>query len=112
MRLMKSIASKAFTVPAAHSRVVRPGDVVDFDELVASKLGKGCTLEAALSDDVAQFEPVADEPAAAEATAPAAIVEAPAPVADEPVAVEAAQDAPTPEEAPADVPQAGKRGKR
>lgn len=63
MRLMKSTHPTDIVVPAAHSRVVRPGDVVDFDEMVVPRYGAGYTFESALSEMVEGFSPVEPEEA-------------------------------------------------
>ena len=44
-------------VRAAHSRTIKPGEIVDFDERVFAGNGSGYSLEFALSDDVKHFVP-------------------------------------------------------
>lgn len=61
MRPMRHTGTEPLVIRAAHSRVVRPGDVVDFDERVFAGNGAGYSLEFALSDDVRHFAPHVDE---------------------------------------------------
>lgn len=63
---MRSVHAGALVVRAAHSRVIQPGEVVDFDEVVHPFSGTPYSLETALGDDAAAFEPVADDAPAEE----------------------------------------------
>src|SRR5690349_14754308 len=71
MRPYQCIAAEALLVSAAHSRVIAPGEVVDFDEVVRPRDGAPYSLETALGPaDAAKFEAIKDWPAlAAEAEA-------------------------------------------
>ena len=55
MRLMKSGHAAAIVVAAAHSRVIRPGDVVDFDEAIHPNQGANYSLETALGHQASGF---------------------------------------------------------
>lgn len=57
MRYMRSAHAEAIVVAAAHSRVIIPGDVVDFDEAIAPAQGASYSLETALGHQAEQFEP-------------------------------------------------------
>jgi len=54
---MQSAHTMAIIVRAAHSRVIHPGDLVDFDEVVTPSFGSSYSLETALGTDAALFEP-------------------------------------------------------
>lgn len=64
MRQMKSTAAGAIVCAAAHSRIIQPGEVVDFDEPITPGYGANYSLETALGPDAEKFAPHV-EPAAA-----------------------------------------------
>lgn len=77
MRLMTSTHPTDIVVPAAHSRVVRPGEVVDFDETIHAKAGGSYSLEVALSEMAAGFVAAEPQPEPAAAISEATTEEAP-----------------------------------
>lgn len=69
MRYMALRAATAITVAAAHSRVIRFGEIVDFDETIVPHQGGAYSLETALGPaDAAKFEPVPETPAVADSS--------------------------------------------
>ena len=80
MRHMQCNAPAPLRVPAAHSRIIAPGEVVDFDDVVKAAEGAPYSLETALGSDASLFSPAPApiEEAVAESTEPEA------PVADAP----------------------------
>ncbi len=74
MRQMQCNAPAPIRVPAAHSRTIAPGEVVDFDEVVKAAEGAPYSLETALGPDASLFAPAAIEQAAAESPEPEAPV--------------------------------------
>lgn len=62
MRQLRYSGTETLVVPAAHSRRIAPGMVVDVDEIIVPRQGAVYTLAVALGADLAQFTPVASEP--------------------------------------------------
>jgi len=86
MRPRRFIGAHPLEVSAAHSRIVAPGDVVDFDEVIRPRDGDNYSMEVALGVDAQRFEPVThatSDDSTMEAAAPVAPEEPAAPVAPE-----------------------------
>ena len=75
---MRSECTTDLVVAAAHSRVIQPGQVVDFEEVIGPAQGAPYSLETALGPDAAKFEASSPPPEAepeAERDAPEAVNE-------------------------------------
>jgi hypothetical protein len=66
MRRMRFTGAEPIMARAAHSRVIAPGDVVDFDEMIHTAGNDHYTLESTLAGYTDRFEAVPDDEAAAD----------------------------------------------
>lgn len=102
MRLMQLNHSVALAVPAAHSRVIQPGDCVDFDEVIHPAHGTPYSLETAIGPDADKFAPAPEpavEPSGEEPCAGAAVDEGATRAALEDASLTDVEPAPAPEPA-------------